>query len=478
MATATTTSPTQTLDPTTRAAVRPNRRVGTLRAWMLALITSAIAFGIFAGILAWQANVTTYNAYHTIVDEGSVSVDAALRARAAILDHMSAAATFLETTGPAHDDAAERARQRWADFNNEARVSWRNVTDRAHGEDQVYAAADRAASDYIQQIGAMFAYYEANQPDRAGAAFLAARDILNTRLVPALGGLEAVKVEAMEATYAGADLRIARWRDALFFVGSILVLVFVLALFAVRRMRYRWSWPIGAALVATAAFTLLMTSQLGQASYDARVIVHDAYDSIAGVQDLAANISQARALQSIAIFDPNNSAAHLASFDQYNLLVEQKLCGPRDCTANTFLSGDNQVAPAVREAAVNEQGLLGLPKLPLIANVNFINQANRYEELRFAYRDWLNVHAQLKSQIEAGQLQAAAETSAISSAGAYGHLVETINAAGQVSRNEFAAIWQGHYRTTTYNQALALVFPLAGALAALGLYRRRSELYA
>ena len=43
-------------------------------------------------------------------------------------------------------------------------------------------------------------------------AFLAARETLNSRLVPALGGLEAVKVEDMEATYAGASEQINNWR--------------------------------------------------------------------------------------------------------------------------------------------------------------------------------------------------------------------------------------------------------------------------
>src|SRR5918911_176361 len=256
--------------PAPTAVRTGNRRLGRLRSLMLTLISASLAFGVLAGIVAWQANATTYSSYHTIVDEGSVSVDAALRARAAALDHMSASATYLETTGQAQQQAATLAQERWATFNNEARISWRNLTDSVHGETNVYQAADRSASDYIQQIGAMYAYYAAGQSNQAGTAFLQARETLNTRLVPALGGLEAVKVEDMEAAYSGASQRITRWRYALSGVAAVLALILLVSLWSVRRMHYRWSWPIGAALIAIAGMVLLMQWQLAQASSDAR----------------------------------------------------------------------------------------------------------------------------------------------------------------------------------------------------------------
>ena len=308
--------------------VRTNSRVAGLRSLMLFVMASAVAFGVLGGVIAWQANLTAYNAYHKLVDEGSVSVDAALRARAAALDHMGAAATFLETKGTAQQEARQSTTQAWIDYQNQSRMSWRNITDNTHGENTVFAAADSAASDYIQQIGAMFAYQQTNQIDQAGASFLAARETLNTRLVPALGGLESVKVEDMEVTYAGAEQRITRWRYALIAIAVVLMLIFAAGLVAVRRMHYRWSWPVGIALIVSAGLALLMQFQLGQASADARVLVREAYDNVAGVQDLSALLSQGRALESIAIFDPRGAQGHLASFDQYNQLVEQKLCGP------------------------------------------------------------------------------------------------------------------------------------------------------
>ena len=443
---------------------------------MLALISSALAFGVLAGLVAWQANLATYNDYHTIVGEGSVSVDAALLARAAALDHMSAAATYLETTGEAQQQARALADQRWDTFIEESRISWSNITDPTHGEQNVFNAADQASLEYIQQIGAMFGYAETGQRERAGDAFLLARETMNTRLVPALGGLEAVKVEKMEATYAGAAERIDNWRTATLIAGGVLALIFLGMLLAVRRMHYRWSWPIGAALLATILLTLGMQVQMLQATADARVLVREAYDNIAGVQDLASTLSQERALDSIIVFDPTELDRRLADFDQYHTLVEQRLCGPRDCTLDTFLSNTNQISPLAIQRAEEEQSRLGLPRLPLVATVYFNGQANAYEQLRLAYRDWLIAHETLVDHVRAGRLAEAAATSSAESATAYEQLQQRADQATQVARNEFNSIWQQVYLLTGIGQALAITFPLAGGLAAWGLWRRRSEL--
>jgi hypothetical protein len=446
---------------------------------MLTLVSASVAFAVLAGVVAAQANATTYNAYHTLVDEGSVSVDAALRARAAVLDHMGDSATYLATTGAAQQTARADAQARWDEFSEQTRISWRNRTDAAQGEYAVYDAADLAASDYLQQIGAMYAFYGGDPPPhaRAGQEFLAARETLNRRLVPALTGLEAVKVEDMAATYAGASQRITNWRWAVIGATALLALILLAGLAAVRRMHYRWSWPIGLALLATLALGGWMQFELQQASGDANTLVSDAYQSVAGVQDLSALASQGRALESIAIFDPLSSTVHLASFDQYNYLVEQTLCGPVGCTAQTFLSGPDTIAPAVKEAAVNEQGRLGLPRTPLIANVHFAGQADQFEALRVAYRRWLDLHGQLATQLTSRQTAAASALSTGESAAAFAGVRSAADAVRDTGRRAFDAIWQRVYFTSQLDQALALLFPLAGLLAAWGLWRRRSELF-
>ena len=152
---------------------------------------------------------------------------------------------------------------------------------------------------------------------------------------------------------------------------------------------------------------LVMAVQLGQARSDAQVMVRQAYDNVAGVQDMEALLSQGRALESIAIFDPTQSASHLASFDQYISLVEQRLCGPVDCSKTTFMATPSAISDSVRNAAVDEKNRLGLPRLPLVANVSFSGQGAAYEQFRNDYRAWLASHEKLAQQVQAGQLDRA-----------------------------------------------------------------------
>ncbi|HMA36010.1 MAG TPA: hypothetical protein VKY74_16220, partial [Chloroflexia bacterium] len=454
-----------------------------LRSRMLSLVAGAVAFGLLAGLVAWQANLAAYTAYHALVDEGSVSVDAALQGRAAVLDHMGDYATYLATTGATQQTAAQRAEARWSDYDTESRISWRNLSDTVQGEADVFGAADSAASDYIQKIGAMRAYNTANppQPGPAKNAFLAARDTLNTRLVPALSGLEEVKVEDMAATYAGASQRITNWRWALTGVAVLLALLLLGGLLAVRQMHYRWSWSLGAALLITVVLGGLMQWQLDQASSDSRVLVHDAYDTVAGVQDLQALLSQGRALESIAVFDAPSATLHLADFDQYRQLVDQKLCGAAGCTSQaSFLAGGaaDAIDPTVAAAAANESSKHSLPT-PLIANVHFPRQAATYEALRTDYNSWLSRHGQLATALTGAppNVPAAAALSTGPLDTSFAQVVQDADTIRQITRDQYDAIWKRVYTISLLGEVLALAFPAAGLLAAWGLWRRRSELF-
>ncbi len=444
---------------------------------MLTLGAACIAFAIVAGIVAWQANGTTHATYHALVDQGSVSVDAALQARAAVLDQMGAAATYLATTGTPRSTAQAFADRRWADFREASRISWSNLSDPVQGEGNVFRAADAAASDYIQQIGAMFAYVAANQPDAAGTAFLTARETLNTRLIPALNGLEAVKVEDMESTYANAANQIQAWRWALIGTAVLFALFLLGGLAAVRRMHYIWSWPLGLALLLTLGLTWGLQSELQTATADIRVMVREAYDNVAGVQDLAALMSQERALESIAIFDPTHAATRLTSFDQYNFLVEQTLCGDSGCTATPFLDASGNVDPGVLQTALTGQVKFGLPRAPLIANVHFAGQAQAYETLRADYRKWLQLHGQLASDLQQNQPAAARDLSTGALDQAFTQVVADADALRQIARTPFDQIASNVATNSTLAQNAAALFPLAGLLGAWGVWRRRSELF-
>ena len=456
-----------------------NPRISGLRTQMLSLIAGTIAFAVLVGLVAWQANHTTYAHYRTVVEDGAKSVDAALDARSLLLAHLSDTATFLADPNPTRRNGANAT---WLAYTEKSRVAWSNVTDQTYGEPSVYAAVNQAETDYNRQIGAMYAYYDAKQSDLAARAFIGpggAREILNQRLLPALGGLESLKLEAMTADYRAAQSEIANWRWALIGVTALLALFLLAGLLAVRRMHYLLSWPLVAALVLSLGLTGLLQYQLAQASADTPVLVHQAYEPVAGIQDLVVALNQARALENVAVFDNANAPTHLADFDNYALLINQKLCGVISspvCSAQTFLKAPGQVADDVISAGTAATGGAGVPP-PLIANINFPQQPQLLEDLRLNYRGWISTHAQLADLLRAKNVDAARQLSNTTNSARYNTILDQATRFNSETRSQFDRIWQRVYNESTLGEFLALIFPAAGLLAAYGLARRRSELF-
>lgn len=467
----------------------PNARLGRLRTLMLSLMAWALAFGLLTGVVAFLAGRTTYDNYRKVVEEGARSVDAALDARSALLQHLSQTAAFLAdpTCASCPDNAKvdrrAQANATWLIYTEKSRIAWSNITDPTYGESNVYAAVNQAETDYNRQIGAMYAYFDAKQPDLAAQAFIGpggAQEILNQRLLPAFGGLESLKLEAMTADYRAAQQRIEGWRWALVGVTVLLALLLIAGLFAVRRMHYFVSWPVAVALILGILLTGWLQYRLDAAAADTPVLVHDAYEPVAGIQDLVTVMNQARALENVAVFDNANAATHLADFNNYAFLINQKLCGVagvQNCTTTPFGnldSADDPNSPIALGVAANSGA--GVPP-PIIANIHFVHQPQLLETLRKAYLDWLTTHEELATDLNTKNVNAARQLSSTTSAQKF---EAVLNAAGNFNvdtRDEFTVIWQRVYTESTLGQGLALVFPLAGLLAAWGLARRRSELF-
>jgi hypothetical protein len=471
----------------------PNARLGRLRTLMLSLMAGALAFGILTGVVAFLAGRTTYDSYRKVVEEGARSVDAALDARSALLQHLSQTAAFLAdpTCASCPDNAKvdrrAQANATWLVYTEKSRIAWSNITDPTYGESNVYAAVNQAETDYNRQIGAMYAYFDAKQPDLAAQAFIGpggAREILNQRLLPAFGGLESLKLEAMTADYRAAQQRIEGWRWALVGVTVLLALLLIGGLFAVRRMHYFVSWPLVIGLALGIALTVWLQYRLDAAAADTPVLVHEAYEPVAGIQDLVTVMNQARALENVAVFDNAHAADHLADFNNYAFLINQKLCGVagvQNCTAKTFLNSAGRLDDAgddsVVALGVAANSGAGVPP-PIIANIHFLHQPELLEALRKAYLDWLTTHEELATDLRDGKdVNAARQLSSTTSAQKF---EAVLNAAGNFNvdtRDEFTTIWKRVYTESTLGQGLALAFPLAGLLAAWGLARRRSELF-
>ena len=101
-----------------------------------------------------------------------------------------------------------------------------------------------------------------------------------------------------------------------------------------------------------------------------------------------------------------------------------------------------------------------------------------YEQFRNDYRTWLTSHDKLAQQVRASQTGQASQTSTGESAQAFSRAVASADAAGAIARSEYDKIWKGVYTTTGINQLLWLAFPLMGLVAAIGVWQRRSQLFA
>jgi len=442
-------------------------------------LSSLAALG--AALVVLLGNNVANARYHAIVNEGATSADAAQDARAAVLDSTAANADLLAQSDPAvrqHD--RELASQRWEDFTNALRISWRNRSDVAQGEYAVFQTADRAAADYAGWIGAMNAAVDANRPDEARTAFLSAYSVLQTRLLPPLVGVQSVKVEFMKSRYASTSSAIRAWLVALVAVSAIVALLTLLGYALTRRMHYRLTPELLLTLVLAVGIAAWVGMQLRRADTQVQVMVRDAYDTVAGVRDEAALVDQQNALQSVAIFDPGAAAGHFTDIDEYSTLFELGLCGQPGCSSTSFLSsgaGDT-IDPSVAAAALQKQEELSLPRIPLVANVRFAGEAAALEQARVAYQSFLAAGMTTRAAVQSGNTAAALAANTGPGAQAFAQTRDQLDRAREAARRVYDRIWRSVEDATTIGRWLAAGDVLAAALLLRGLWRRRRELFA
>lgn len=472
----------------TAAASRRRSPIRRLRRRLLLTAIAGTVFAVLAALILLAANGITNDYYGQIVTQGSVSVDAAQNARADLLDNLGAYATLLaQTDQAARSQAQATAAQAWERFKNDLRISWQNRSDRTYGEFAAFDAADRASTDYAANIGAMTAAVDAGRQDDARTSFLAAYTVLNQRLLPALeSGLQSDKVEFMESRYASASSTIRGWLVA---VGIFSAVAFVLALVGLllsRRMHHRYTTEIVLAAVLIAGVSAWSGFQLSRATTQAKVLVRDAYDTVAGVRDEVALLNQQSALESIAIFDPTNALAHFKEFDDLTLRYEQGLCGAQDCVNSSFLTTPlqqtqnitvhNDIPDPVRKQVLDNQNEFGLPRVPLVGNVQFPGEAVPLDQSRNSYQRYLLADRTLRQQLLGGNVQAALATASGAGRTELAATQKQLGAAHDVARSRFSSTWQSVEDAALIGAWLTLAVLVGAGLLLRGLWRRRGEL--
>ena len=216
---------------------------------------------------------------------------------------------------------------------------------------------------------------------------------------------------------------------------------------------------------------------LYHAANEVEVLVRDAYDGISGVQSVEAFLTQAEALESMAIFNPVRANEFLSDADEYLFLLEQRLCGELACTDKPFLSG-SEIPDEVNRAAEDGKSKYGLPYDPLVGNAynnNFEEEPEALEELRGAialYRnanDWLQDELAVGTTVSPEQRQNSTE--------AYDLALNATQAEREIVRREFNNIYNLVTTMMETNRVLALLFAALALLGAWGIRRRRKGLF-
>ncbi|MDQ4078760.1 MAG: hypothetical protein M3220_21275 [Chloroflexota bacterium] len=449
------------------------------RAFLRFLLLAMALTGVITTVISFLAVQTTVQRYQAIVTDSARSADAAQEAREAVLASHSAVATFLSRLDNP-DEAAEEARRgdiQWREYQEALREIWQNRSDAQFGEFAVFEAADSATLRYRGRVDAMHAFVEVGEQEAAQDAFLEGHQILVRELLPALNGLESVKLERMEEAYAITSAEINRWQQTLFYLGATAVGLLVLAFLATRYwLRYAWTWELVVASVVGLLLFGWFNITLIRAADDVEVLVRQAYDTISGIQSVEALLTQADALESMAVFDPARSERFLSDADEYLFLLEQQLCGDRACTDTAFIEGSELRADKVA-AAFEGQQTYGLPRAPLLASAStnqFEGEAVALEELRVAVQEFRAANVELREGVAAGSVpRDVLEASEV----AYARALDASEQVRQIARDTFEGIYRAVVWTMAANRWLSLLFTGLALLGFWGLRRRREALY-
>lgn len=468
----------------TTAAARPRSRLRLWRELLLAALAIGCLMAIVAAAVVLAANVVMNDRYSAIVNQGAKSVDAAQSARADILDSAGASADALAATqDAARKTALDQAASSYAAFKEQLRLSWQNRSDQTYGEYAAFSAADSASTDYAAAIGAMNAALAAGRTDDARNAFSTAYTVLNQRLLPALtNGLQQDKVDFMEAHFASTSSTLRNWAIVTGAVSVLLLLVALGGYLLTRSMHHRLTWELVVAILLALGIGAWVVVQLRRGDTQAKVLVRQAYDSVAGARDEQALISQQNALESVAIFDASDPARvqqHFAEIDDLTLQAQQNLCGKLGCVNTSFTNGGNAVDPNVVSSALDGQDRFGLPRAPLVANVHFGRQAQNLEAARSGYLAFLNADNQLRAALTKSPPDTASAASINTGASqtAFGNTIGALSAAADSARGAYNGIWHSVRDATTIGEGLAVVELVVALLIGAGLWRRRQELF-
>lgn len=434
---------------------------------------------LLAGGIVANAYSTAYNLFQTIAEFYAIKVDAAEGALQDIARTSQATADYTALTSdtPLFEASVNDIFRNFNAYRSELFVLQSNLQSQA--ERTAFTVADTYTySRFWRHVSNLID--GRSDLDLARREYLSADNHLRNRIIPALEALEAENFSLMAAAgeQAGGTLGGQALLVALS-AGLVLALLTGVSFWLRGKVRRYITPGIDGAFALSALVLVLMLMGLLQLPSQFSRMTQMAYYNISSSSRVLVAGNLANRAESSALIDVDRAPTWYGQFDASVNEMELRLCGVEDCLQQSFvnltgLPGDTVIDRARRSGVAGSQ--------PLIATVQTTREIQALEAARVAFLAYLQVHDQLVTYVDAGQIDEAialntgfeeGESEALYAA--FTQQIETVQA---LNRETFDGIWNAQRTALPTQQILysVLAFGAIIVLTGLGVSHRFREL--
>jgi hypothetical protein len=448
---------------------------------------TAIALGLTLITIAQTlaAYATTYQLFENVTLENKANIedsDNALQAIAQVSTDVIDS-VITKSNSASKSDAAIKAIN--SDFDSFRLVMFKVNANLAAGpESDAFYTAERAVyDDFWPHISAMLTAESRGDTATVVQEYSTADGILEQTIIPNLTTIEEYDFAAMQRTEQNARTAITSQLVLLMAAAGGLVIFVTAFSFWLRRKVRRYLTPgLDGAMILCWVLCIGMFSDIAQAPGQMKSLVEDSYYSVGATQRILAIATQANRTESAEVLDATNAGKWQHLFDLNDVLIQQALCGFKDCINTQF----NTLRSDAIDPSVIDSANRNLPHtnteivtvVPLVANVTYLGEPEAIEQARETYINYLRLDRQIRDLVAQNQLQAAITLDTGDSDVAFGKFVSAVEHEKQINLDQFDLVWQEAQNTLPSHRIL---FGFAGYLLIIilvcaGVYHRYQEL--
>jgi len=451
------------------------------------LILAGVALGLIliTAVQGLSVYDTTYRLFQNVALDNKAQIedsDNALQAIAQVSTDV-VDSVITKSNNSTQSDAAAAAIDN--DFDGFRNVMFKVNANLAAGpEADAFYSAERAVYDeFWPHISAMLTAESRGDTATVVQEYSTADSVLEQTIIPNLTTVEEYNFAAMQRTELNARAAIIT-QLVLLMVPALGLAIFVTtSSFWLRRKVRRYLTPgMDAALVLCWLLGVVVFSDIAQAPGQLKSLVEDSYYSVGATQRILAIATQANRTESAEVLDTANAAKWQHLFDTNDVLIQQALCGFKDCINTQFNTlRSDAIDPDVIDSAnrnLPHRNTEIVTVVPLVANVTYVGEPEAIEQARETYLAYLKLDRQIRDLVAQKQLQAATILDTGDSDVAFGKFVAAVEHEKKINVDWFDLVWQDVQNNLPAHR---LILALAGygmvvIFLCAGVYHRYREL--